>query len=294
MELSEKQLKDLNDKLELSQNLLNEISNIINPRQKMVKIVDPKKKIIKPSIQMKKLIDFWNGCGMARHPSQNAKTYQHLVKRLRKFQINGNFFNKMECYRAYHNHKFTNEEIYEAIRRFALMATNPDYDPPDGSYKDHLKSMNFLNFLYNGHAKKIKSYFVYCLENEPKLLAKAEERIEETKPQITIELKKAFIKTILGGITPEFSKKQKNDFINCSNRLFDFYIRNKSKLNLMAFSGIGGSAESVLAGMLVNSVVNNVGEQNIGKITTGYLCSDLTFSQRLPAYLNNQGITNRR
>ena len=78
---------------------------------------------------------------------------------------------------------------------------------------------------------------------------------------------------------------KQNDFKLASNRLVDFYRENRKKLNLAVIKS--GSQEVSLANLLINAVIADEGNL---KITSGWLCSDLTFASRLPSYLQAQGL----
>ena len=80
---------------------------------------------------------------------------------------------------------------------------------------------------------------------------------------------------------------QNNNFIKSSNELSTFYSKNRKKLNSYVFAG---NTESQLADLLMSSIIADVTENKISVITTGFLCSELTFSNRLPKYLHNQGL----
>lgn len=248
---------------------------------------EKKKLTIKPSIEIKSIIDYWNNSGLRQHNNPKTKIYQNIVKDIKTLR-SGKFFNRLKDFEEYKNREFTKEDFLLAIQNFSLAATNPDYLPNPGNYKTYLAKLSFSDFIYNGSSKNDKSYFIKFLSEHPELASNSGREIQDQNPKITKALKRFWNEKILGGVTPNFSIKEENDFRKTSNMLVDFFKNNRRKLNNVVFGG--GRQEVELANMLLNSVIADIGENQISKLTSGWLCSDMTFSNRFPKYLHKNGL----
>ena len=87
--------------------------------------------------------------------------------------IHGKFFNKKntpDINPEYYDTKLTLDDWEFVLQRFVLIRNNANYWPKN---KATLSALTISRFLYNGFSKEKKSYFIECLENEPKLLSSA-------------------------------------------------------------------------------------------------------------------------
>lgn len=297
--------KELNDRIESLEKKLNDIHAFLEiklgykPVELKIKVRQRKNDNIRPRLKLKKeepklsiavyqIIDFWNNSGLHRHRVESSKIYKQSAKRLNSI-LKGAFWATVDDYVEYRRYKFSKDEIVNSIKNFAVAATNDEY-APYGRRKEFYRKMTLYDFLWNNRSKKDKSLFIYYHENKPELLkftAKVPEKINKT-PEIAKALEIIYIKMFLGGVKPKFTSKEKNDFIKASNNLTDFYSKNRKRLTLPHFDS--GNQYVGLATILINAVVADVGENKKSKITTGWLCSELTFSSRLTKYLHNQGL----
>lgn len=281
-------LKDIVNGLDFGMKKRPSLKDNIYKEEKKVKPKPKKKKLTpKPSISIIQIINFWNNSGLRQHKTPDTNIYRNIVKRLKKVKA-GTVFNRVKGYDKYKNKKFENKEIIDTIQNFALMATNLDY-LPSGNYKEYLAKISLLDFLYNPKSHKNKSMFVYCIENMAQLSSESSKtRIEDKKPRLTKAIQRIYTDKKLGGIIPNFTKKEMNNFRLASNKLAEFYKINRKKLNSLVFNT--GNQEIELASLLYNSIIADIGVGQTKNITTGWLSSDLTFSQRLPGYLQQQGL----
>ena len=241
----------------------------------------PPKKQKKPSPLALSLYQFWilsDLPGYKEGTKSLQKTYDAFAALLK-----GTFFNSTSLAK-YRNRAFTEEEIKQVIRNFAKMATDSKYKPESSSYKEFLRKMKPLHFLYNRFAKgDIHSYFVYCLENEPEYIRPAHETLTDKNPEITKKIVNLYKNKYMGGLlSGEITVGQRRKFILVGERLRKFMKDNNHKLlnrHLLT--------DSKLAEILFNAVTR---EFNGHPVSPGVFCSDDTFTRRLPQYLVSEGM----
>ena len=236
------------------------------------------------SAATKEIVELWKALDHPKH-REGTKLYRSIDKAIRKL-AHGTFFNDT-CLTSYHDQKFTEWQVKDVIKRFSLASHNLDYQPSPGSYKDHLKKVSLLKFFYNPDVKKEKSLFIKYFENPPELASNTTRKKADTDPALTSMVKRVFTDRVLGGVdVGDWDETADMKFILATEKLIDFFGRNSGRIN-KAYLNRGNIDK---AEYLVESIISHIGESNMQKITPGYLCSDLTFKTRLPAYLNAQGI----
>ena len=103
-----------------------------------------------PIPSIKRIVNIWWALGMTKHRN-GTKLMKNIDNAVRRLRL-GTFFDDKSDYLEYRGRRFTDEEIVRAINNFALAATNPDYEPTPGGYKNYLRSMSLLAFFYDDYA----------------------------------------------------------------------------------------------------------------------------------------------
>ncbi len=216
--------------------------------------------------EMKIILNHWEELGL-KISSKTAKTHKDGLKKLRRLFGGQLLFGK----------KYTVEEVQQSITRFSLAVKSPEYLPQD---KKQLVGINIDNFIQNEYGK-VKSYFqLYLLEYNPKPINPI---LPNPYPEIVGRLKKRFIYEVLGNIKPTFKQADENNFIKASTRLIEYWKENKSKM-------VGEFNSSQKADFLFDAIKNSA-NGGLSIVTSGWFCSDLTFSTRLSAWLQQERIT---
>lgn len=268
--------------------------NNVSPRPTPRKIEILKKETTKPTPktpqEIQELIQFWCGLGLVQHKNPEKKVYQEASKMLQKL-MKAKFFEKDSNYPKYADYKFTKQEIIDTFKEFALSATNFNYQPQAGSYKTFLGKTSLPNFLYNN--KTQKSLFIQFFEEKAVLLKDSQMLVEDLDQETTVILKHLYEKKITKIKPLKYDSRDENNFRKTSNNLKLFYELNRNivvgEFNLLG-SDIG--AKRKRADYLFEAIMASIGDNSELKmlITTSWLCSDKTFNERLPKYLNEQGI----
>jgi hypothetical protein len=229
------------------------------------------------------IINYWNSSpGLVHHkipPTINGmltaptKTFLNAVSTVEKV-IDGKFFTSVGL--SNFDKVYTKREIITSIDRFKLMATNPSYLPADKSYVRHI---GLNTFFHNPFSDHLASYFLKCLEEEPKLIITAVVRQKEKNPQLTIWLRDAYRETVLLGIEKEFNPIEENKIIKGANQLHETMRRLQSKLNML-------TRPIEWCQMVIDALMERWGKEGI---YLGHLASDYTYSDILPRYLKRKG-----
>jgi hypothetical protein len=169
------------------------------------------------------------------------------------------------------------EEIKRAIHRFSLVALDPEFEPADLAKKKELSKLQLKDFIYNSFAK-MKSWFIYWSENEPKTTMPI---VENLYPKATDKVRKFYTEYVFGGIPQKYSRIDENKFRLASIKAKEFYDSNKYNLR-----GINGFSEIIQ--MLCEAVKQHWGEE-VSKVSPGCFCSDFAIS-KLKSYLQEQGV----
>jgi len=273
------------DRIETANNIENKIKPLT---RKLKQVVENKTKPVKVSENIKRVLNFWKLSGLIKH-SEVSKTVlnaDNIVKKLKA----GTFFNNSE-FDKYKNKAFTEQEIIDAIKNFALACTNYDYQPM-GEYKEYLrKKIGIDIFFYNPRAVKDKSLFIKYFENAPVLVKEENRLAADDDPKTTEIIKQFWINKVLGGIVPvEWSKQDLNSFRRASNFLTKFYKSNIKKMSTeFGLKGDDVVSKRNRVELLFEAILNDVNDDT-SKISPGWLCSTTTMTKRLPAYLFAQNI----
>ena len=216
---------------------------------------------------VKEIIDAWEGIGFPGHKNHTSKIYNGTVYSLKKLR-RGVFFNDLEVYNDYKDRKFTKEEIVDAIKNFAWFVNNLNFSPTNG-YRDRLRKTTLLDFLYNPFAKKDRSLLLKYIDLPP-----------NNHPEMSKILFGSF-KGMRRGIG-ELSVKERAKLVSGSNRLWDFYDKNRKKIYPQFIRTAKDKAE-----LLVDALKDRFAD---GRIEAGHFCSDYTFNTVLPQYLERQAV----
>jgi len=216
---------------------------------------------------VKEIINIWVDIGFPEHKNHTSKIYNGTVYSLKKLR-RGVFFNDLEVYNDYKDRKFTKEEIVDAIKNFAWFVNNLNFGPTNG-YRDKLRKTTLLDFLYNPFAKKDRSLLLKYIDLPP-----------DNHPEMSKILFGSF-EGMRRGIG-ELSVKERAKLVSGSNRLCDFYDKNRKKIYPQFIRTTKDKAE-----LLVDALKDRFADS---RIEAGHFCSDYTFNTVLPQYLERQAV----
>jgi len=139
-------------------------------------------------------------------------------------------------------------------------------------------------------AIEINCWFSECLPGKD-FLSKFSSKLgllEDDYPKITDKFKSEYVRRVFGGIKSKgsFSIYEENCFRKASIEMIDFFEINKKKLQIR-------SVDFKIPTRLVDYVFSAIEVQvngNFQKVTPGWLCSDIMYSQTLPSYLKDQAL----
>jgi len=240
-------------------------------------------------------IDLKNHSPLPTVPTASARV-QDIFDYWRSLDLH--FTNKEKALKTYKNdikmvkmllEDYTPDEIKMIIARFSIAALDDDYLPLKIKKKEYQK-MPISIFIERKYKDKkdesLKSYslFKFYSKNEPKPITSALEipDSEVTCSMITNQLKKLYKREVLGGLSLPDDVNTNNQFITAATKLIEFWGNNRPRI-------IGSYTPAEMAICLFNAVKLAVRE-NLYKISPGWLCSNTMFSDRLPKYLNKEGI----
>jgi len=260
------------------------VSFLMKAKQKAKPI--PKKKQAKTAVA---LIDHWNALRLRRHLDPKKKIYSEAVRRI-KYLKQGKLYDGQEDFKEYWGRRFTDEEIRASMDNFALAALDPVYEPSP-AVKDRLRMTGLPDFFLSPFAKE-KSYFLKYLRGKPKPVPWMAAPKDE-HPGLTKALKRVYTDNVLGGLKPEkWPLADERSFRLASNRVWDFFSRNRELVSPVVLSG-NGTKEANMARLLFDAISADVGDAGIGKLSPGWFGSEATIARRLPSYLYSQGIINQ-
>lgn len=229
------------------------------------------------------VINYWNSSpGLSHHRSPQSingqltaptKTFEAAVSTIGKV-LNGNFFNSVGL--SNYARVYTKDELITSIDRFKLMATHPSYLPVN---KSNIRKIGLNVFFYNPYSNGVPSYFVKCLEEEPKHITSNIPLEKETTPHLTALLKEVYIDKILLGVTPKFNRLDENGFVRGSNKLKETMNHLQKRMNLRY-------SPNQWCNKVVDCLVEKWGRN---EIKVGHLASDFTYSDTLIRYLKGLG-----
>lgn len=233
------------------------------------------------------IIDKWNEQESLPTHSKGTKTYANITKHLESL-FKGTFFNNIPEFSRYKNYKFKRAEIMEAIRRHALVATSADYLPVN---KKCLR-ISLDNFLFNNYGQSADScsWFIYWLENEPKLVAeKRGEQIlaKDKNIDITKMLKTWYSDVIMKGNNGHYSTSDIMNFVSASQKIKEFAEHKGKKIeNVGYWIGMHDCQNlTELIAKLTMEMLEEYSNKTSKKIGTHLLSLDRTYKEFLPEYL---------
>ena len=273
-----------------NQTILHKRSNgklLMNAKLKVDKPLKAKKQI-KPyeaSEQALDLIEYWEGKGLKSilHKPE-TKTYEQSLIAFDKL-LSGKAFNSTE-YKSYEGKKFTLAEIRKSISRFALMALNPDYEPRNVKFKSDLSKISPADFIFNAYVSSNgygRSKFIYCHENEAKIVREKDVYVEDKYPNVTKAVMNKYKKDILGGSEIAFTNDDLNAFRKAANFAYELFAKNQNRLL--------GTYAQLKPYQIAESMFEALerGGADFAKVKPHWLCNS-AMQKQLPAYLYQAAI----
>jgi len=228
----------------------------------------------------------WKELGLSQH-REGTKLYSKSCRVVDKL-MSGSFFDGSSDFREYKGRKFTYDDFALSINRFKLAALSPDYSPEQGTYKEHLKRMSLLTFLYNVKANNVRhqSLFIHYLNNEPeKLSERFTTKVNKEEPVVKV-LAEGFRR--LANMNGEaFTNKQWMDLSYTAKRIREVLPEYSKRIRMFNYHRMVGDfedGESLIASYILDALEEEL-KSSTQTITTGWLCSEKTFEERLPNYL---------
>jgi len=226
------------------------------------------------------IVTYWNsspGLSRIRTPfnddSNPTKTFESVVKTIQGV-LKGNYFNSVGL--SKYEKVYTKEELITTIDRFKLMATNPSYLP---TRKDAIRKVGLGSFFYNPYSNGVPSYFIKCLEEEPKHVTSNAKPREDNTPGMTKLMKEIYVDLVLSGEMKTFNRSEENKFIEGGEKLQKFIRRVQPRINMITSLTQWGE-------YFINSLVEKWG---VSQIYPGHLCADHSFNDVFVRYLKNKG-----
>lgn len=213
--------------------------------------------------------DYWTALGL-RVPKPNTKTFKDDIRAIQKV-LRGTFYRYHEPTK---NRVFTCNEVKQAIARFALAATNSDYEP---ARKTHLQKLTPSMFFWSPYAKRCKSYFLLFTEEKPILRHNEVEAREDFNPTLTDILIRKHYHTVPENIT----QHTRNYFIKGAAMLKDFYQNQYLRNISLSPEPIGQLVDYLRA--CLSKVFGHA------SVKPANYASEWTFNQCLPEYLSEIG-----
>ena len=231
-------------------------------------------KPLQTSAVVRSILDYWVECGF-KLPGETTKGIKDSAKKI-KGLLNGTLFPQFK-------QPFTIEQIKLSIIRHQIMAFDNDYEPAELAQKKRLQKLPLSDFIENTWIKNgDKSPFLTCHKYEPKLV---KQLLPDPTPTLTKTLKDIFAKEVCAGRKPEkYSTHDENCFRSSVDKIIKFCTSNSRNLAIqtereMMVYLCDCLRETCSGGTMI--------------ITPGFLCSEKTFTYRLPQYLEKQGIMYR-
>lgn len=232
----------------------------------------------------KYLINYWNRTGLRKH-GLGTKTAFEIQCKLDLLRT-GTLFNQVSVFEEYWDKKFDDAEIYRAIDNFKLAATNPDYDPAEGTYKNRLRRMSFCDFLYSPHSGGgHRSLFLKYLYGPPSLAKKSARPLPDPDPEVTALFENRYRMDQGGGLARgRFSEDRMNDFRRATRLVLDFVKTNAPYLQYC-------DSPLAFARVVCDAVAWEIDERHSGdwsKVTPGWYCNERFWHNTLLGYLKYQ------
>jgi len=221
---------------------------------------------------LKPFFVFWKEQDLPKHKTGvGIGSLQKSIKYLRRL-IMGNLYNDRFDYESYHNRGFSLEEFKLSVRRYARSFSGEF----KASKPKNVKPQVIWSFLLPVRGA---SQFLFYLENEPRTQRK------DIFPSLTNAIIKTYCKEVLGGTYFEPSAREMEQFVLTSIRLSNFLKKNRRLISPY----IDLNDHNFKSLLLIESIRQDISWRKL-PMSVGFLCSDITFHQRLPAYLKAQGV----
>jgi hypothetical protein len=218
----------------------------------------------------------WDEFNLSPH-IRKGKSFDNTVWKIGAIRSGELFSNGALVPEKFKGKQFNYSQFYIAVERFAKAAHNKDYYPFG---KKYLQQMNLGEFLYNHFNTSVenRSYFLYYLENQPRLISLAKEKNKE----LTDALMESYIRHISSGHSKDYLVQQfLSQFRTASNHLHDYLESVKSYLHPMMINSMKDKAD-----ILVKAALKIFPDPK--RITPHTLSSNFLI-ERIPAYMQNQG-----
>jgi hypothetical protein len=242
---------------------------------------EEKKILFTPTKESLEIYSYWRGKGLKIYENK-YKGYIYDLKAIKEL-LNGKSFIATEFENKYKNHKFNNKEITLSIGRFALMSLNSDYEPRNKKWICNIPIKDFIyndRFNANGFGR---SLFIYCLENNIKLIKEKDIEVEDKYPIVTKAIKKKYTQVIMGSDNFDYSNMQENDFRKAAIFAQEFFKKNQGRL-------IGSYQELKpykIAECLIDALMKS--NPDMMRVQPYWLFNSI-MQQKLPAYLYSTAI----
>jgi hypothetical protein len=264
----------------LSKNLLN-----LRPMASLIRQQTSPPVKIKPmrvSDKVLSVLNYQTFLGLRRYKDKGSKTFRNCIQTIAKL-LQGTFFDNMVGFEKYWHYPFSIGQQKEVLDRVAL-AMKPDYEPRGEGMKKMLRGIPYCDLAYNPNARKYKSWFITFFESPPQLLSRQSnvKLVDDPNPQVTSYLRRWYTREILGGVKPDFSNIEENDFRMGSGAAVSFFNRNRGKIILC--SSPYEMARDVCEAILDNS------NGDLKYITTKAFWKPRTWNEIVPKYFNSQAI----
>ena len=232
-----------------------------------------KREVLIPKLKKKAqyIFDYWKSKGLYT-PKDNSRGAENDAKKLNGL-VNGTIFTNTE----YAGKEISIENIKLSIDRLANSSINK------------ISVGDFIYAPFMNGSKIGRSRLVYFSEHEPKQRREMPALINCEYPVLVAAIKKRYIDTILGGLSPpSWSTTDENHFRFAASRLVEFFTTNKKKI--IGDYSLVGKRYMLLAEYLLSSITTALRDVRINKVQPSWLSSDTQFNKRLPAYLHDMAI----
>jgi predicted DNA-binding transcriptional regulator len=233
--------------------------NNVNPCSKQSTLFDDKEIEKALPTNLIPFVELYHEITKKKIPAPSTKAMSKTVSYLKRL-IKGTMFNDLSDYKQWHDHPFTEDDIFQAIMRHKK-ALQSDYEPEN---KAPLKRYLY-EFIYNPKTKQ-KSYFLRWHSAEPKLLKPP--KLKHKNP----ELEKYFLQYFnLNGN----DINERNKVIRASEKIINFFHLQNIKVS-----------QTKMGEFVINCLESNY--QN-NWAHAGHLASNTTLNKLLPNYLEDMG-----
>lgn len=227
------------------------------------------------------IMELWNNLGLKTCRRTKTKVHKETNIRIKRL-MKGQMFDVYPSLEQYHQRKFSEQEIKTSIINFSRAINEDIYKPREGTptwnWYRGLRLHEF--FLCNSEAKNptLSLFLKY-------LFQPIEVAVDDEYPALTKAIREMYIDKCLGGTKAKMSPRHESNFRRAGSRMEEFLHVNKRLVRTELL--VGDRAEE-LALLLFDAIEKDRGD--LDKITPGWLCSDNTFSIRLPLYLKSEGM----